>query len=178
MAKKKIKMNLFSQTSIQDTINHLQNYKNELQAKCDAFVARCASAGEEVALHAINESPIGNSITFKANTTSENMGCKAILFATGEVKKVDGREPFHTVLAVEFGAGIHYNNIPNPKANDFGFGVGTYPGQIHAFEDGWYYLGEDNKWHYTHGVKATMPMYKASAEIIAKYKKIAKEVFG
>ena len=121
-------MNLFSQSSIQDTINHLQNYKNELQTKCDAFVARCASVGEEVALQAINESPIGNSITFKANTTSENMGCKAILFATGEVKKVEGREPFHTVLAVEFGAGIHYNKIPNPKANDFGFGVGTYPG--------------------------------------------------
>ena len=125
MAKKKIKMNLFSQGSIQDTINHLQNYKNELQTKCDAFVARCASVGEEVALQAINESPIGNSITFKANTTSENIGCKAILFATGEVKKVDGREPFHTVLAVEFGAGIHYNKIPNPKANDFGFGVGN-----------------------------------------------------
>ena len=87
MAKKKIKMNLFSQGSIQDTINHLQNYKNELQTKCDAFVARCASVGEEVALQAINESPIGNSITFKANTTSENMGCKAILFVTGEVKK-------------------------------------------------------------------------------------------
>lgn len=177
MEKKKIKMNLFSQSSIQDTINYLQNYKNELQAKCDAFVARCASIGEELALQAINESPIGNSITFRTNTTSEDMGCKAVLFATGEVKEVEGREPFHTVLAVEFGAGIHYNKIPNPKANDFGLGVGTYPGQIHAFEDGWYYLGEDNKWHYTHGVKATMPMYKASVEIIAKYKKIAKEVF-
>ena len=94
MAKKKIKMNLFSQSSLQDTINYLQNYKNELQAKCDSFVARCASIGEEVALQAINESPIGNSITFRANTTSEDMGCKAVLFATGEVKEVEGREPF------------------------------------------------------------------------------------
>ena len=174
-------MNLFSQGSIQDTINHLQNYKNELQTKCDAFVARCASVGEEVALQAINESPIGNSITFKANTTSENMGCKAILFATGEVKKVDGREPFHTVLAVEFGAGIHFNPTPNPLiSSEFPYGAGTYPGQVHAFQsEGWMYWDEKvQEWRHTYGVKATMPVYNADMEIIQNVVKIAKEVFG
>ena len=49
---------------------------------------------------------------------------------------------------------------------------------IHAFEDGWYYLGNDNQWHYTHGVKATMPMYNATIEIINQYKQIAREVFS
>ena len=105
------------------------------------------------------------------------MGCKAVLIATGSTKIAKGREPFYTILAIEFGAGIHYNPIPNPKTADLGFGVGTFPGQMHAFEDGWYYLGEDDKWHYSHGVKATMPMYKASAEIISRYKQIAAEVF-
>lgn len=178
MSKKKISMNIFSQKSIQDTIKYLQDYKNDLQAKCDTFVARCASIGENVALQAVNESPIGNTIVLNTKRTSEDMGCKAIVFATGKVEAHDGHEPFHTLLAVEFGAGIHYNKEPNPKANDFGLGVGTFPGQIHAFDDGWFYLGEDNVWHYTHGVKATMPMYRASVEIITKYKEIAKEVFG
>ncbi len=48
---------------------------------------------------------------------------------------------------------------------------------LHAFSDGWYYLGNDNQWHYTHGVKATMPMYNATIEIINQYKQI-REVFS
>lgn len=83
-----------------------------------------------------------------------------------------------TLLIVEFGAGIHYNSKGNPKADEMGYGVGTFPGQIHAFEDGWYYWGEDEKWHYTHGIKATMPMYNASVAIREKVQECAKEVFG
>ena len=102
-----------------------------------------------------------------------------ILIAAGKTVEVEDREPFYTLLAIEFGAGIYYNSgNENPKANDFGLGVGTYPGQIHAFEDGWYYLGDDNQWHYTHGVKAAMPMYNATMEIINQYKQIAREVFS
>ena len=82
------------------------------------------------------------------------------------------------MLLVEFGAGIHYNANANPKAGEMGCGVGTFPGQIHAFEDGWYYWGEDKKWHYTHGTKATMPMYSASVAIREKVRECAKEVFG
>ena len=83
------------------------------------------------------------------------------------------------MLAVEFGAGIFYNSTENPKAPELGFGVGTYPGQIHAFEDGWYYWDDKTEtWRYTHGIKATMPMYNAEQQIIQQYVKIAREVFG
>ena len=79
---------------------------------------------------------------------------------------------------MEFGAGIHYNSTANPNADKFGFGVGTFPGQVHAFEDGWYYWNEEaQEWQYTHGVKATMPMYNADIEIIQNVVKTAKEVF-
>ena len=102
-----------------------------------------------------------------------------ILIATGKTVTSEDREPFYTLLAVEFGAGIFYNSKENPKAPELGFGVGTYPGQIHAFEDGWYYWDDKTEtWRYTHGIKATMPMYNAEQQIIQQYVKIAREVFG
>jgi hypothetical protein len=86
--------------------------------------------------------------------------------------------PFSTILAIEFGAGIHFNSTPNPNADKFGLGVGTFPGQIHAFEDMWFYWDEtDQMWKPTHGVKATMPMYNAQMELINNAIKIAKTVF-
>lgn len=178
MAKHTIKVSL-SETSIQEAIRQLQLYKQTLQYKCEQYVERLAELGDKAAIYSISESPLGKTVSMRVEKESTQMGCKAVLIATGKTVEVEGREPFYTLLAIEFGAGIYYNNgNENPKANEFGLGVGTYPGQIHAFEDGWYYLGEDNQWHYTHGTKATMPMYNASMEMIAQYKQIAREVFG
>lgn len=179
MAKKTIKLNCFSQSSIQNAIKALQGYQYSLTYKCQLLVTKLAEAGEKAAIEKITESPLGKTVNLRIEREPIDMGCKAILIATGKVFKSEGREPFYTLLAIEFGAGIYFNRgNENPKADSLSLGVGTYPGQIHAFEDGWYYLGNDDKWHYTHGVKATMPMYSASIEIIQRYKAIAKEVFG
>lgn len=173
---KKIKMSL-SAKSIKNAIKELQKYKNELRDKSEKFIDMLSDAGEKAMLEAINESPLGNTVSVRVEKQHTEYGCKAMLIAAGEKHEVEGRDPFYTVLAIEFGSGIHYNKIPNPKANEMEYGVGTYPGQIHAFEDGWYYLGNDDKWHYTHGVRATMPMYKAEMEIMQKFNRIAKEAF-
>lgn len=179
MSKKTFNVNLFSTSSLMKLQRELEQYRDGLQGKCEQLVTRLAEMGEQVALQHIGSSPIGSNITLKSTHTVEEMGCKAVLMATGKVVEAEGREPFYTVLAVEFGAGIYYNRgAGNPLAGQFGFGVGTYPGQIHAFEDGWYYLGTDDKWHYTHGIKATMPMYYADMEILKNYSKVLKEVFG
>lgn len=167
-----------SEKSIQEAIKQLRQYKSDLKSKCDLLVTRLAEIGEKAAVESVNESPLGKTVTLRVQRDPISMGCRAVLIATGKVFDVEDREPFSTILAIEFGAGIHYNPEPNPKANELGYGVGTYPGQIHAFEDGWYYLGKDNQWHYTHGVKATMPMFNASMEIIQQYKQIAREVFN
>lgn len=99
-----------------------------------------------------------------------------MLIATGVTKSTDYGD-INMLLLIEFGGGIHHNPVANPKAGELGFGVGTFPNQTHAFEDGWYYPGDDGEWHYTHGVKATMPMYNADTEILLNIRKIAKEVF-
>lgn len=178
MAKKTMSINL-SEKSIDDAIRQLKDYQNSLQGKCDRLVEELSKLGQEVAVQHISESPIGKTVTVRVNKTPEQMGCKAVLIATGQTITSENREPFYTLLAIEFGAGIFYNSKENPKAPELGFGVGTYPGQIHAFDDGWYYWNDKTqKWQYTHGIKATMPMYNAEQEIIKQYVSIARRVFG
>ena len=158
-----------SEKSVNEAIRQLQQYKQSLQHKCELLVGRLAELGDKAAIMSVNESPLGRTVTLRVDRKPIQDGYQAILIATGKTVEVEDREPFYTLLAIEFGAGIYYNSgNENPKANDFGLGVGTYPGQIHAFEDGWYYLGNDNQWHDTHGVKATMPMYNATIESISR----------
>lgn len=178
MAKKTLHCDILSQSSIKQLQKDLQAYQQEVIQKTKLLAKRLAEQGVKVAEAKIGESPLGKYVTLKTDITEEQAGCKAILIATGEVKQSEGYADFNTLLAIEFGAGIHYNPTPNPNADKFGMGVGTFPGQIHAFEDGWYYWDDKaQEWRYTHGVKATMPMYAASMEIITNVVKAAKEVF-
>ena len=167
-----------SVSEVQNAIKEIKAYQNSLDRKCEELCRQLTMAGYTMALRKIGESPLGKTIVLQSNISPQKAGCRAVLFAVGEVKQSEGYEPFNTLLAVEFGAGIYHNPTPNPKADDLGLGVGTFPGQIHAFENGWFYLGEDNQWHYTHGVKATMPMYFAGKEMREKVIEIARAVFS
>ena len=184
MAKRVYKSDL-SVKGIENLKKQLLNYKNNiLQQKVNEYVTRLLQVGIEVSQARINESPLGKYVTLTTNISADKMGCKGILIANGEIKEEvdkDGNPypPFSTILAIEFGAGVYYNSVPNPNASKLGFGVGTFPGQTHAFEDTWFYWDEtDQKWKPTHGIKATMPLYNASIEILILATKIAKEIFG
>lgn len=177
MAKRTIRGEL-SVKGIQSIIDQLREYKQELNDKMELFCRKLAEAGLAVAESNIAKSPLGKTISVRINMESSKAGCKAMLIAHGQKQTDERGRTASTLLLVEFGAGIHYNSNENPKASEMGYGVGTFPGQVHAFEDGWYYWGEDEKWHYTHGIKATMPMYNASVAIREKVKECVKEVFG
>lgn len=173
-----LKANL-SVSSLNALKKQLLDYKSELNNKCETFVKRLLESGIEVANAKVGESPLGKYVTLTTNISADKMGCKGILLAKGAVKESEGYAPFSILLAIEFGAGIHYNPAPNPKADEFGLGVGTFPGQIHAYQDTWFYWDEQSQeWRPTHGVKATMPMYSADVEIIKNVSKIAKDVFS
>lgn len=183
MAKRVFKAD-FSVKGIEKLKQDLRNYEEvELPNKIRRYVSELLKLGISVSQARVNESPLGKYITLSTNISADKMGCKGILIAKGAVKREVDDEgkaypPFSTILAIEFGAGIHFNPTPNPNADKFGLGVGTFPGQIHAFEDTWFYWDEsDQKWKPTHGVKATMPMYTAQMELITKATKIAKGVF-
>lgn len=179
MAKRTKKYNL-SISGIEQLRKDLIEYRDSLNDKCAILVQRLAEAGVKVIETKTGESPLGKYITVKTDISETKTGCKAILIATGATMQHEGYAPFNTLLAVEFGAGIHYNRKENPKAPEFGMGVGTFPGQTHAFnEHGWWFWDEKKeKWMHSYGVKATMPMYSATMEIAANVVKIAREVFG
>ena len=178
MAKKRFKSDL-SISGIKQLQKDIIKYQNALPNKARLLAERLAEMGVEVINVKIEESPLGKYVSVRTDISADKMGCKAILIATGQVKQSEEYEPFSTLLAIEFGAGIYHNPIANPNAEDFGLCVGTFPGQIHAFEDGWYFWDEEKQqWMYTHGVKATMPMYQASLEIQKNVVKIAKQIFG
>lgn len=179
MARRNIEINLFNPNSLKSAIQEIKKYRNDLPNKCEEICRKLSDIGMNTALSSINEVPQGKVITLKADIKPSSTGCKAILIATGKtVRSSDGRS-FNLLFAIEFGAGIKYNSTSNPKSSEFGMGVGTFPGQTHAFDkNGWWYLGEDGEWHHSYGVKATMPMYKASLEIYKNVDKVVKEVFG
>lgn len=179
MAKKVFKEDL-SVSGINDLKRQLLQYKDSLSAKCEKLVSRPLQSGLAVSQAKISESPLGKYVTVTTNISADKMGCKGVLLAKGAVKEQDGYAPFSILLAIEFGAGIHFNPTPNPLiSSEFPYGVGTFPGQTHAYQDTWFYWDENSKeWKPTHGVKATMPMYSADMDIIQNVVKYAREVFA
>ena len=161
--------------------SQLLQYKDSLPIKCEKLVSRLLQSGVEVSQARINESPLGKYVTVTTNISSDKMGCKGILLAKGAVKEQEGYAPFSILLAIEFGAGVHFNPTPNPLiSSEFPYGAGTFPGQVHAMEPGgWYFWSEEKQqWIHSYGVKATMPMYSADMEIIKNVVNEAKKVFG
>ena len=179
MANKLFKSDL-SVKGIEALKSQLLQYKDSLSIKCETLVSRLLQNGIEVSKSKISESPLGKYVTVTTNISADKMGCKGILLAKGAVKEQDGYAPFSILLAIEFGAGVHFNPTPNPLiSSEFPYGVGTFPGQTHAYQDMWFYWDENTQeWKPTHGVKATMPMYSADMEIIQNVVKTAKEVFA
>lgn len=164
---------------IKNLQKQLRHYRDvDLPRKCKRLVQNLLDIGIEVSKARIDESPLGKYVTITTNISADKTNCKGILLAKGEVKESEGYDPFYTLLAIEFGAGIYHNPTPNPNADKFGLGVGTFPNQVHAFEDMWFYWDEDTQsWKPTHGVKATMPMYYADLEIKNNIIKAAIEAF-
>ena len=166
---KKISMTL-SRSSINDAINELKAYKKELINKNDIFVRRLVELGLNVVNMKVRQS-LGDSddATSKATFSSSGKLVSAEIHLTGS-----------DVLFIEFGAGIYYNTPgQHPLEDEFGYGVGTYPGQTHAFDDYWFYTDEQgNTGQISYGTQATMPMYSASIEMYQEVTRIAREVFG
>lgn len=175
MGKKVFKADL-SVKSIENLKKQLLEYRNdELPKKLNLLVERLKDLGVEVVQSKVSESPLGKYV----HVVVESSKFTKKIIAVGEVKQSEGYAPFSTILAIEFGAGITYNREANPNADKFGYGVGTFPNQLHAFEDGWYFWSEEKQeWIYTKGVRATMPMYEAEKAIHENVTKIAREVFG
>lgn len=180
MAKKTLKAGL-SVSSIRNLQKELEKYRDSLTYKCELLVKRLAEAGIPVidenmakAAFTVDEKDIQSGADpqhytqVKINTFGNY--AKADLI-------VEGKE----LLFIEFGAGVYYNgsagSSPHPKGEKFGYVIGSY-GKGHGVQKVWGYYADSGELILTHGVEATMPVYKASLEIAENVVKIAKQVFG
>lgn len=164
----------FSAEGLRQLARELHQYNHSIERANELFVQRLAEAGYKIATQQIvksfpsldHDKPIG-SLDIITDSDGIVSGC-TLQFSSEQA------------LFIEFGAGIHFNKGTNhPLAGQFGYGVGTYPGQTHAYNDkGWSYQGEDGRWHHSYGTKATMPMYTAGVEMRTKIIEIAKEVYA
>lgn len=165
---------VFDSKSIESVIAELEEYKSHLSDMMERFVKELCEAGLAVAQRALDD---GRGDSPKGKGHAE----LSISDPTKQGSAVEMRINFSgdSILFIEFGAGIYFNNgNANPKAAEFGMGVGTYPGQKFAINPGyWWYKGEDDKLHFSRGTEAAMPMYKASLEVMRKAEQIAKRTF-
>lgn len=176
---KRIKCSL-SQSSLQQAIREIEQYKQEVLTKCRTVAERLCDVGIQIATE--NTGGYGKYITFYRELTPEKSGVKAVMVATNtgliksEWRTQDGEKSvdISPLLMVEFGSGLRANN---PNASKFGMGTGTFPGQTHAENpEGWWYMDMEGEWHHSYGVTPTMPMYKASKEMMDNVTKIVREV--
>jgi len=171
-----------SASSIKKMQRQLMDYKKRLIEKCSLFTERLAAAGILVGQQNLGE--YDKYVMFSMETDPQRYGAKTILYATNTglihsqwmtksgVKEAD----VSPILMAEFGSGLRANNA---RAEEFGMGTGTFPGQTHAEDpEGWWYQTVDGVWHHSYGVSPTMPMFKAQMEIYDQIATIAKEVFG
>lgn len=158
-----------SQGSIRDARERIQEYKGTLNSKIKQFVEELADYGISVAEQ--NTGAWGKHIEFVKEIEDTSIGCKAIMIMRDKDKiypKYDLR-PVSPSLMAEYGAGKWAVNGMR----------GTFPEQIHANDPkGWWYKGNDDKWHHSYGLRPTRPMYTAYGEMVSHINEVAKRVFG
>ena len=168
---KKISISL-SQKSIQNAINEVRKYQRELIDKNELFVRRLAELGIPIINQNIaaaqGDSEKNHNTYIKVNSFGSYSEAKLV---------VEGSD----LLYIEFGAGIRYNGSagtsPHPKGEEFGYTIGSY-GKGQGKNDFWFYYADTGETVMSHGTEATMPVFRASQEIIQNIRRIAREVFG
>lgn len=167
-------------SDIKNIQKQLKDYENQLMHKINVLTIMLADLGIEVAKN--NTGNFGHHIAFSMETEPSKYGCKVIVLAidsskiTSVWRTKEGLKSAQVspLLMAEFGSGKF---AQNPK-NIEGVGRGTFPRQQHAWDDeGWYWQTLDGVWHHSYGIAPTMPMYKASIEIVKMVDEVARFVF-
>lgn len=168
---KKISISL-SQKSIQNAIKEIEAYKRQFIDRNELFVRRLAELGipviDQNIAAAQGDSDKNHNTYIKINSFGSYSEAKLV---------VEGSD----LLFIEFGSGIHYNGSagtsPHPKGEEFGYTIGSY-GKGQGKNDFWFYYADTGEAVMSRGTESTMPVYRASQEIIQNIHRIAREVFG
>lgn len=171
MAKKRLKADVLSQTSIADLKKNLIKYQDDLQIKLREFCRRLAEYGIEIAkgniasLDAIFTGELINSIVLEEKESTKD-----------RVVFVVSANSSHAIY-VEMGTGMVGAESPYPGPLPAVYAQGKTIRQLTDGRYGWFYQ-RDGQWYFTEGMPSRPFMYFASVEMQQKVVKIAKEVFG
>lgn len=176
MAKKTIKLNCFSQSSIQNAIKALQSYQDSLTYKCQLLAEKLAEKGVEIArvqiadLDAIFTSELLQSVHSEYRGSIKGGGVWAVV--------ADSK---HAAF-VEFGTGVIGKANPYkgtlPEGVDWQYASGKTIRQLANGRYGWFYQGKDGNWYFTEGMPSRPFMYNTTNELRSIIVSTAKEVFG
>ena len=193
MAVKKIKVNLFSIKSLESLKSELQEYKDSLSTRVQAFVEDLLNAGIEVAETAVSETDgepygshqMGRYVIFSKKIEDTEYGCRGILIAKGtplisKWYRSDGNGgseavtgSINALLAVEFGTAA--------------FGLPPYKGTNsqggHENSTDWYFArsvdkdGKPTYWQHATAITPTRPLHRAFLEMEQQIDDAAKRNF-
>ena len=170
-----ITIDIFNSASIDAAVKEIRDYADWVKRKTDElrervayFIAKDASAvfNTVVADDLIGEGAVIGSV----DVVVEDNGNMTLVIANGE-----------DAVFMEFGAGVYYNggvgSSPNPLGAALGYTIGSY-GKGNGAKAVWGFKGEDGALHLTHGVPASMPLYRALQSVVNDIEQIAREVFS
>ena len=165
-----------SEASIDNAIDELDRYINDLGAKAETLAEKVA---ERIAWSA--SSGFSNAIADDIFTGGErpNGNVSVSVEQNGNVCIVlaDGTD----AVFIEFGAGVYYNgsagSSPHPEGSRMGFTIGEY-GKGQGKRNVWALPGSTNDAPIlTHGTPAAMPMYRGLQDALSVIDELAREVF-
>lgn len=159
----------FSRKSINNAIKKLRQEQKYIDEHIDMFLEELAKRGVEIAkdqittLGAIDDGELLNSMSMRKGDAVQN-GSVWYIYTACE------HAPF-----VEFGTGIAgVWGGDHPNASAIGWQHDTHD---HGYE-GWNYIGDDNRKHWTLGMPYRPFMYNTTLELNKIITDVAKEVFG
>lgn len=166
-----------SSHDIDMAIRELKEYQMSLERKVKQLAERLATMGAtKVSIgfsHAIYDGPEDHEITVEQTEADP---------ITYQVR-ISGS----TVLFIEFGTGVTYQEQAHPQNSKFGMGPGTYPLGVGHWNDprGWWFRypnsgGSARRGNYKHtyGNPANAVVYNTGKDLRGEIERVAREVFG
>lgn len=179
-----INVDVFDPASIEAAVRELREYARWVEKKTTELRTRVAELIRKQAQDVFNTSVADNRFRVDENDLPVD---ESVMGGVDVTVQEDG-DNVTLVIAngkdavfIEFGAGVYYNgsvgSSPNPLGSDLGYTIGSY-GLGNGRKQTWGFKGEDGEVHLSHGVPATMPLYRAMMSVVNDIVDIAREVFS
>ena len=160
--------------SFRKTAQQIREYRKKLEANIQRFCEELAKEGEIVIKSILVEHVFTGQTLDSVEIVSE--GSDGTYVAKVQVTS-------DAIMFLEFGSGLEGALDEHPTGL---YGSGTFgqaARQNPEYEnwenpEGWVYYGDDGKTYVSHGMQASMPMFRGSQVMRMKLNDVAKRVFG